>query len=47
MFYQQSCIFAEFPLDPCDVLRGDIATLAKLKTETSTRFLFLRTGKPL
>ncbi len=45
MFYQQSCIFAEFPLDPCDVLRGDIATLAKLKTETSTRFLFFKDGE--
>ncbi len=47
MFYEQSCIFSEFPLDPCDVLRGDADALAILKTKTSTRFLFFKDGEAL
>ncbi len=47
MFYEQSCIFAEFPLDPCDPLRGNVDALTKLKKDPTTRFIVIKDGEAL
>ncbi len=47
MFFEQSCIFAEFPLDPCDPLRGNSQALAELKNNPSTRFIVIKDGEAL
>lgn len=47
MLHEQSCIFAEFPLDPCDSLRGNERILAELKHEPSTRFILIKDGEAL
>lgn len=45
MFYENDCIFAGFPLDPCDHLRGNEVELNKLEHDNSTRFILFQDGK--
>jgi NAD+ diphosphatase len=40
MYFEDSCIFAEFPLDPCDSLRGDEGALEVLLNENSRIILY-------
>ena len=47
MLYEQSCIFAEFPLDPCDEIRGDFEQLKTLLKDHTTRFLIYYEGNAL
>lgn len=47
MLYEQSCIFAEFPLDPCDDIRGDSEQLMALLKDHTTRFLIYHDGNAL
>jgi NAD+ diphosphatase len=47
MFFEDSCIFAEFPLDPSDHLRGDEKLMAKLKADRSSKFIGFRNGEAL
>lgn len=47
MFYEQSCIFAEFPLDPCDALRGEDQVLLALKEDFNSRFIIYNEGEAL
>ncbi|MCC3862063.1 NAD(+) diphosphatase [Pseudemcibacter aquimaris] len=39
MFFENSCIFAEFPLDPCDLLRGNEHEISKLKESQNARYI--------
>ena len=47
MYFENSCIFAEFPLDPSDHLRGDNQTLNNLKKEKTTKVIGYRNGEAL
>lgn len=47
MFYKQSCIFAEFPLDPCDEIRGNENEIRSLLNEPATRFVLFQNGNAL
>lgn len=47
MYFENSCIFAEFPLDPSDHLRGDDQILNKLKIEKTTKVIGYRNGEAL
>lgn len=44
MYFDNSCIFSEFPLDPCDSIRGDDKALATLKKDQSSRMVLLLNG---
>lgn len=47
MYFENSCIFGEFPLDPCDHMRGNEDELAKKSKSKSARFLYFRDGEAL
>lgn len=47
MFFTNSCIFAEFPLDPCDEIRPKEDELDRLKNDLETRFIVFQNGNPL
>lgn len=47
MYFENSCIFAEFPLDPCDHLRKDSGVLTKFSLSDSARFIIFKNGEPL
>lgn len=47
MYFENSCIFAEFPLDPSDHLRGDDQALNNLKIEKTTKVIGYRNGEAL
>ena len=47
MFFENSCIFAEFPLDPCDSLRGEAAALARLKEHPDSKYIGYLNGDVL
>lgn len=47
MYFENSCIFAEFPLDPSDHLRGDEEALENLKADPSSRFIGFQNGEAL
>ncbi|HPF46140.1 MAG: NAD(+) diphosphatase [Alphaproteobacteria bacterium] len=47
MFFENSCIFAEFPLDPCDHIRSNDDLLNELATSPNARFVVIRQGEAL
>lgn len=47
MFFEDSCIFAEFPLDPSDHLRGNDQELNHLKMDENTRVIGFQKGEAL
>lgn len=47
MYFEDSCIFAEFPLDPCDHLRKDTGVLGEFSLSNSARFIIFKNGEPL
>ena len=47
MYFENSCIFAEFPLDPSDHLRDNEKALKKLKADPNSRFIGFRHGEAL
>lgn len=47
MYFENSCIFAEFPLDPCDSLRGDEQGLKDLHNNGSSRAILFSNGDAL
>lgn len=47
MYFENSCVFAEFPLDPCDQIRGDEEELKKLMTQADSRFVAYLDGEVL
>ena len=44
MYIEKSCIFAEFPLDPCDSLRGNEKELSALKNGLSSKIVLFSNG---
>lgn len=47
MYFRESCIFAEFPLDPCDHKRKKITELERLMFAQSSRYLIFKNGEAL
>lgn len=47
MYFENSCIFGEFPLDPSDHLRGNDLELEKKSKAKSARFIYFRDGEAL
>lgn len=47
MFFENSCVFAEFPLDPCDSIRGDAQELARLKDHPDSKYIGYLNGDVL
>ncbi|MCP5381393.1 MAG: NAD(+) diphosphatase [Kordiimonadaceae bacterium] len=47
MFFENSCIFAEFPLDPCDHIRCKDDLLKELASSQNARFVVIRQGEAL
>ena len=47
MYQDKNCIFAEFPLDPCDHIREDDEELNALLHSKSTRLIGFKDGNPL
>ena len=47
MYFENSCIFGEFPLDPCDHLRRNEEELEKRSASKTSRFLYYRNGEVL
>tara|TARA_R110002096_G_scaffold436009_1_gene665066 strand:- start:43165 stop:44064 length:900 start_codon:yes stop_codon:yes gene_type:complete len=47
MYFENSCIFGEFPLDPCDHIRGNDDELEKKSKSKSARFLYFKDGEAL
>ncbi len=45
MFYEDDCIFAKFPLDPCDHLRANENELTKLMTHKRSRYVLYQNGQ--
>lgn len=47
MYFENSCIFAEFPLDPCDHIRVDEKALKELKSNKDSRVILFSSGEAL
>lgn len=47
MFFENSCIFAEFPLNPSDHIRGNDQALEKLKKAKNSKYIGFRSGEAL
>ena len=47
MYFANSCIFAEFPIDPCDHLRGKIEVIKDLSQSENAHYLVFNNGEAL
>ncbi|MDG1996730.1 MAG: NAD(+) diphosphatase [Emcibacteraceae bacterium] len=45
MYFEKACIFAKFPLDPCDSVRKDVEVLKSLKQDPSSRLILFSHGE--